>query len=101
MLIYAQGMKTLLYDIEKNVQKEQLYQYAPKDKNSLTFINKIIVNQFDSLFFMVQVDENGEKNFIIKKKQSYLNFPNVIVQYSGLDSCFISKNQLAILVSPN
>jgi hypothetical protein len=46
-------MKTLLYDIEKNVQKEELYQYKPKDKNALTFISRIIVNQFDSSFFMV------------------------------------------------
>ena len=37
---------------------------------------------------------------MIKKKESYLNFPNVIRQYNALDSCFISKSQIAILASP-
>lgn len=49
---------------------------------------------------MVQVDENGEKTFMIKKKESYLNFPNVRRQYEAIDSCFISKTQVAILASP-
>jgi hypothetical protein len=56
LLIFAQGMKTLLYDIEKNVQKEELYQYLPKDKNATIFISRIIVNFFDSSTFMVQVN---------------------------------------------
>lgn len=92
-------MKTLLYDIEKNVQKEELYQYTPKDKNALTFISRLIVNQFDPSTFLVQVDENGEKVFMVKKKESYLNFPNVRKQFEALDSCFISKTQVAILTS--
>jgi hypothetical protein len=46
-------MKTFLYDIEKNVQKEELYQYQPKDKNTVAFIGKIVVNKFDSSYFMV------------------------------------------------
>jgi hypothetical protein len=85
-------MKTLLFDIEKNVQKEELYQYVPKEKNNLAFINKIIVNEFDSSSFIVQIDENGQKIFMIKKKESYLNYPNFLKQYEALDSCFISKN---------
>lgn len=93
-------MKTLLYDIEKNVQKEELYQYNPKDKSNLTFISRIIVNEFDPSVFMVQVDENKEKIFMIKKKESYLNFPNVRRQYEAIDSCFLSKIQVAILASP-
>jgi hypothetical protein len=68
LVVFAQGMKTLLYDIEKNVQKEELYQYTPKDKNALTFISRLIVNQFDPSTFLVQVDENGEKVFMVKKK---------------------------------
>lgn len=100
LLIFAQGMKTLLYDIEKNVQKEELYQYNPKDKSNLTFISRIIVNEFDPSVFMVQVDENKEKIFMIKKKESYLNFPNVRRQYEAIDSCFLSKLQVAILASP-
>lgn len=78
LLIFAQGMKTFLYDVEKMVQKEELYQYNPKDKNNLTFISKIIVNQFDPTCFIVQIDENGEKVFMIKKKENYLNFPNLV-----------------------
>jgi len=101
LLVFAQGMKTLLYDIEKNVQKEELYQYNPKDKNALTFISRLIVNQFDSSVFMVQVDEGGLKTFMIKKKESYLNFPNVRRQYEAIDSCFLSKTQVAILASPS
>jgi hypothetical protein len=78
-----------------------LYQYNPKDKNALTFISRLIVNQFDSSVFMVQVDEGGLKTFIIKKKESYLNFPNVRRQYEAIDSCFLSKTHVAILVSPS
>lgn len=100
IVVFAKGMKTLMYDIEKNVQKEELYQYTPKDKNALTFINRIIVNQFDSSTFMVQVNENEEKVFMVKKKESYLNFPNVRKQYEALDSCFISKTHVANLASP-
>lgn len=37
---------------------------------------------------------------MIKKKESYLNFPNVRRQYEAIDSCFISKTQVAILASP-
>jgi len=48
---------------------------------------------------MVQVQENGEKFFQIKKKESYLNYPNMLKSYSAMDSCFISANQVAILVS--
>lgn len=49
---------------------------------------------------MVQVDENRQKTFMVKKKESYLNFPNVRRQYEAIDSCFLSKLQLAILASP-
>ena len=58
-----------------------MYQYNPKDKSNLTFISRIIVNEFEPSVFMVQVDENKEKIFMIKKKESYLNFPNVRRQY--------------------
>lgn len=37
---------------------------------------------------------------MIKKKENYLNFPNVMRQYDARDSCFISKTHIAILVSP-
>jgi hypothetical protein len=37
---------------------------------------------------------------MVKKKEAYLNFPNVSRQYDAIDSCFISKHQVAILVSP-
>jgi hypothetical protein len=37
---------------------------------------------------------------MIKKKENYLNFPNVSRQYEALDSCFISKTHVAILISP-
>lgn len=38
---------------------------------------------------------------MIKKKEAYLNFPNIARQYDAIDSCFISKIQIAILVSPS
>lgn len=38
---------------------------------------------------------------MIKKKEAYLNFPNIARQYTALDSCFISTTQIAILVSPS
>lgn len=100
LLIFAQGMKTFLYDIEKNVQKEELYQYVPKDKNAVAYIGRIVVNKFDPSLFMVEIFENDERTFMIKKKEAYLNFPNVARQYDAIDSCFISKIQTAILVSP-
>ena len=57
LLVFAQGMKTFLYDTEKNVQKEELYQYVPKNKNNSTFIGRIVVNRFDSSLFMVEIHE--------------------------------------------
>ena len=38
---------------------------------------------------------------MIKKKEAYLNFPNIARQYDAIDSCFISKLQIAILNSPS
>ena len=101
LLVFAQGMKTLIQDIEKNVQKEELYQYAPKDKNALTFISRLSANPFDSTIFMVQLEETGEKHFQVKKKESYLNYPNMVKSFSGLDSCFISSTHIAVLAAPN
>jgi len=57
LLVFAQGMKTFLYDTEKNIQKEELYQYVPKDKNNATFIGRIVVNRFDPSLFMVEIHE--------------------------------------------
>ena len=68
LLVFAQGMKTFLFDIDKNVQKEELYQYQPKDKNSTTFIGRICVNEFDPAFFMVEIHEEEYKTFMLKKK---------------------------------
>ena len=48
-----------------------MYQYIPKDKNNKTFISRISVNKFDSSYFMVEVDENKQKVFVIKKKENY------------------------------
>lgn len=48
-------MKTFLYDIEKNVQKEELYQYKPKDNNAIAYIGRIVVNKFDPSLFMVEI----------------------------------------------
>jgi len=45
-----------------------LYQYIPKDPNNSYFIDNIIVNPFDSAFFIVQINEAGNKIFTIKKK---------------------------------
>ena len=68
LVVFAQGMKAFMYDAVKKNQKEELYQYVPKDPNNSYFIDNIIVNQFDSAFFMVQIDEAGSKIFTIKKK---------------------------------
>ena len=38
---------------------------------------------------------------MIKKKENYLNFPNIARQYVALDICFISKMEIAILASPS
>ena len=48
---------------------------------------------------MIQINEEGERIFMIKKKENYLNFPTVIQHYSALDSCFISKKGIATLVN--
>lgn len=68
LLVFAQGMKTFLYDIEKNVQKEELYQYKPKDANAIAYIGRIVVNWFDSSLFMVEIFENDGRVFMVKKK---------------------------------
>ena len=60
-----------------------------------------MVNRFEQSMFMVMVEENDHKFFMIKKKEAYLNFPNVAKQYQALDSCFISKSHVAILASPS
>ena len=78
-----------------------MYQYIPKDKNNKTFISRISVNKFDSSYFMVEVDENKQKVFVIKKKENYLNFPSQSNEYHALDSCFVSKTHIAILATPN
>lgn len=93
-------MKTFLFDTDKNVQKEELYQYQPKDKSASAFIGRICVNEFDPSQFMVETHEEQHKSFMIKKREAYLNFPNVARQYDALDSCFISQQQIAILASP-
>ena len=49
---------------------------------------------------MVEIHEENSKTFMIKKKEAYLNFPNVARTYEALDSCFISKTHLAMLASP-
>ncbi len=84
-------MKAFMYDAVKKNQKEELYQYVPKDANNSYFIENIIVSQFDPAFFIVQINEAGDKVFTIKKKESYLNFPYVIKNYRAIDTCFISK----------
>jgi hypothetical protein len=37
---------------------------------------------------------------MVKKKEAYLNFPNVERTFDAIDSCFISSTQVAILISP-
>jgi len=101
LIVFAQGMKAFMYDPAKKNQKEELYQYASKNPNNSFYIEKIIVNQFDTSTFIAQINEEGLKVFIIKRKESYLNFPYVISSYSALDSCFISKSQVALLHTPN
>ena len=73
----------------------------PKDKNNKVSISKLVVNKFDSTYFLVEIDDNNQKVFMIKKKENYLNFPNISHEYPALDSCFISKTHVAILVSPS
>ncbi len=71
-----------MYDAVKKIQKEQLYQFTPKNPLVINiFVNRYIINQFDSGFYIVEVNDNGEKMFTIKKKDSYLNFPYVIRNY--------------------
>ena len=53
----------------------------PKHPSNNFFIDKIIVNQFEPAFFIVQINEEGSKIFTIKRKESYLNFPYVIRTY--------------------
>jgi hypothetical protein len=102
LVVFAQGMKCFMYDALKKNQKEELYQHIPKNANNTNFfISNIIVNQFDVGHFIVQIDEAGQKIFTIKKKESYLNFPYVVRTYEGLDTCFLSKSQVAILHSPH
>ena len=50
---------------------------------------------------MAQINEMGqpEKFYMVKKKESYLNFPTLYKQFSALDSCFINNNQVAALKS--
>lgn len=50
-------MKAFMYDAVKKNQKEELYQHVPKHPNNNFFIDKIIVNQFDPAFFIVQINE--------------------------------------------
>lgn len=50
---------------------------------------------------MVEIHEEEFKTFMVKKKEAYLNFPNVSRTFDALDSCFISKTHMAILVSPS
>lgn len=38
----------------------ELYQYKPKDKNSIAYIEKIIANPFDQSVFVVQIKESGQ-----------------------------------------
>ena len=57
MVIFAQGMKTFLYDSEKKIQKEELYQYNPSNADANFFIERITSNPFCRAHFMVQIKE--------------------------------------------
>ena len=46
LIVFAQGMTSYLYDIPNKKEKTELYQYKPKEKDSVTFIEKIIANPF-------------------------------------------------------
>ena len=100
LIVFAQGMTSYLYDVTNKKENMELYQYKPKDKNANVVIEKIIANPFEESVFMVQINELGENFYMIKKKENYLNFPSVFKDYAALDSCFISKNRIAILASP-
>jgi len=50
---------------------------------------------------MVQVEEDGKYNFVIKKKENYLTFPVVVKNYEAMDSCFVSDTIFAVLVNQN
>ena len=92
-------MTTYLYDIPNKKEKPELHQYKPKYKDSRVFIENIKANPFEENAFMIQISESEEKSFMIKKKENYLNFPTIIQNYTGLDSCFISKKSIATLVN--
>lgn len=36
---------------------------------------------------------------MVKKNESYLNFPTLNIEFEALDCCFISQNQVALLKS--
>lgn len=46
---------------------------------------------------MVQINEQGARSFVLKKKENYLNFPYVMRNYEAKDSCFVSKTRVASL----
>lgn len=41
------------------------------------------------------------KSFMIKKKESFLNFPNISKTFTGLDCCFLDGDRVVILNSAN
>lgn len=100
LVIFAQGMTSYLYDVVNKKENMELYQYKPKDKNANVFIDKIISNPFEESAFMVQINELGESNYMIKKKENYLSFPTVCKDYAALDSCFASKTHTVSVVTP-
>lgn len=67
-IIFAQNMELFMFDISKKVEKKELYQYNSKKPNAVTKIKKMYSNPFQTNYYMVQIEEDGKNNYVIKKK---------------------------------
>ena len=100
-LIVADRMELLMIDFVKGTETKELYQYTPKNKDSVVKIKKLIPNVFDKNLYMALIKEDDTNNFVVKKKESHLTYPVVIAKFEAKDACFVSESILATLHNEN
>jgi len=81
----------------------ELYQFKAKTNLKNCFVNQIVGNPFDNSSFKVEIKEllQPENSYMIKKKETFLNFPSVSKEFTALDCCFLNADTIVVLTSPS
>jgi phosphatidate phosphatase PAH1 len=55
IFMYAKNMDISMYDVDKKIWKTDLYQYIPKNTNSIGCIRKLFANPFHNDYYIIQI----------------------------------------------